>query len=212
MMDDLRHGHALKVIDLTTWENSREDLVLLRSSKDKDHVCWRFLQRFEESIESSLREHVDLIDDKDLIFACLWRNESLLHECLDILHGVVARGIELENIHRASFVESTATLTLVAGLTVLGRVFTVNGLGKNTGTSRLSHTTRTAEKIGMRQFPRFHRIFQCRGQRILANHRRESHWPVFPCGNNIIVHRIAYMNSIIWIAIANLHKNIEKRD
>ena len=61
------HGHSLEVVDLAAREDGGQDLVLLGRGEDEDDMGGRFLQRLEEGIEGLLREHVDLVDDKDLV-------------------------------------------------------------------------------------------------------------------------------------------------
>ena len=58
----------------------------------------RFLQSFEERIESGLRKHVHLVDDKHLVTSHLWWNLHLIYEFSNVIYGVVGSGIELMNI------------------------------------------------------------------------------------------------------------------
>jgi hypothetical protein len=67
-------------------------------------------------------------------------------------------------------------------------VLTVDGFCKNSGTGRLSHTSWSAEEIGMRQFSTLHRIFQRGGQSSLSNDGIEGVWTVFTCRDNIFFH------------------------
>ena len=72
--------------------------MLLGCREDENHVGRRFFECFEESVERRRRQHVNLVDDEYLIFADLRRYARLFHKRLDILHGVVACGVELEDI------------------------------------------------------------------------------------------------------------------
>ena len=150
---------------------------------------WRLFQCFKEGVESGLREHVHLVYDEYLVLACLWRYKGLLHERLYVLHRVVACRVKLKDVHRPSLVEGPATLTLVASLTVACGVLAIYGFREDAGASGLSHSTRPAKEKSMCQLARPNGIIQGCGKRILPHHRRECHWPVFPCGNNIVVHR-----------------------
>ena len=188
MVDGVRHGHALEVVNLTSAENGRQNLVLFGSGKDKDYMRRWFFQRFEEGVESCGTQHVDLVDDKHFVFSYLWRNAGLLHQGLDLVNTVVAGSIQLKDIEGTLFVERATALAFVACLTVFVRVLAVDCLGKNSGTSSLSHTSRTAEKIGMSQLAALYCIFQSGGQSSLSNYRVKGHWTVLSCRNYIFFH------------------------
>ena len=164
--------------------------MFLRGGEDEDDVCGWFLQRLEESVEGRCGEHVHLVDDEYLVASHLWRNACLLHQRLYLLHAIVGSSIELKHIIRALLLKCLATLAFVAGIPVGGGMFAVDGFGKNAGAGGLSYTSRAAEKIGMRQFPAFHGVFQRGGQRRLSHHGIKRHGTVLPGRNNIFFHNI----------------------
>lgn len=182
------HGHSLEVVDLAAREDGGQDLVLLGRGEDEDDMGGRFLQRLEEGIEGLLREHVDLVDDKDLVAAHLRGDAGLLHELLDLIDTIVGRGIELEDVEGAALLKSLATLAGATGLAVVGGVLAVDGLGEDARTSGLSHTARTAEEVGVGQFARLDRIAESGGQRVLADDVGKLHRTVFARRNYIFVH------------------------
>ena len=122
-----------------------------------------------------------LVDDEHLVLTDLRRDARLLHQHLDVLHGVVRGSIQLEDVIRPLFVEGLAALAVVASFPLLGRRLTVDGLGEDACAGSLSHASRTAEKVGMSQLSALHRILQRGGQRLLSHHRIEGHRPVFAC-------------------------------
>ena len=186
MVDSVLYRHSLEVVYLTTAQDGGQYLMLLGSGQNEDDVCRGFLQRLQESIESCRREHVDLVDDKNLILAHLRRNASLLHQRLDVFHRVVGCCVELKDIQRALLIERLTTLALIAGLAIGRRILAVDGFGKDTCASGFSHASRSAEQIGMCQFATLHRILQCGGKSSLSHHRIERHGAVFSCRNNIL--------------------------
>ena len=93
--------------------------VFLGGGEDEDDVLWRLLQCLKEGIEGSRAEHVYLVDDKHLVLSDLWRYARLLHQLLDVVHTIVAGGVELKDVVRPLFVERLAALALVACLAVL---------------------------------------------------------------------------------------------
>ena len=181
MIHDIGNGHTLEVVYLAPADNRGQDLVLLGSGKDEDDMCRRLLQGLEEGIEGSRGKHVYLVDDEHLILTDLRRDACLLHQHLDVLHGVVRGSIQLEDVIRPLFVEGLAALAVVACFPLLGRRLTVDGLGEDACAGSLSHASRTAEKVGMSQLSALHRILQRGGQRLLSHHRIEGHRPVFAC-------------------------------
>ena len=179
VVHDFGHVHAVEVIDLATRDDGGQNLVLLGGGENENHIRWRLLQGLEKRVESLGGEHVHLVDDKHLVTSQLRGYAGLLHQHLNVLHRVVARGVELENVERALLVESLATLALVTGLTIGGGVLAVDGLGKDAGTGGLAHTARSAEQEGVGQLAAAHRVLQRRGERLLAYNRVERHRTVF---------------------------------
>ena len=66
----------------------------------------------------------------------------------------------------------------------------VDGLGKNAGASGFTHAARTAEQVGMSQFPVPDGVLQRSGQSRLPHHRVEGHRAIFTCRNDIVFHEI----------------------
>ena len=168
MGNDIRNGHTLKVIHLTTRKNGWQNLMLLRCGKDKDHMCWWLFQCLQESIESRLRKHVNLVNDEYLIFSYLWRYSCLIHQALDMLNTIVAGSIKFEDIKRPLLCKCLTALTLTTGIAIGSRIGTVDYLGKDTRTSGLAHTTRPAKEICVCKFSACHGILQSCGECLLS--------------------------------------------
>ena len=94
--------------------------MLLGSGEDEDHMSRRLLQGLEEGIEGSCGEHVHLVDDEHLVLTDLRRDACLLHQHLDILHGVVRGSVQLEDVIRALLVEGHTALAVVACFSLVG--------------------------------------------------------------------------------------------
>ena len=181
MGDGILHRHAFEVVDLTTRDDGWQNLVLLRGGKDEDDVCRRFLKRLQECVEGLRGEHVHLVDDEHLVASYLRRNARLLHERLDVLHGVVRGSVELEDVVRPLLVESLARLAVVASLALVGRRQTVDGLGEDAGTSGLANASRSTEQVGMGELSTAHSILQRCRERRLSDDAIEGHRAVFTC-------------------------------
>ena len=188
MVDGIGYRHSLEVVNLTSAQDGRQNLMLLGSGEDEDDMLRWLFQRLEKGVEGSCREHVDLVDDKHLILAHLRRDAGLLHQNLNLVNTVVAGSIQLEDVVGTLLIEGTAALTFVACLAVFTRVLAVDCLRKNAGTSGLSNTSRTAEKVGVRQLAALHCILQGGGQCTLSDNRIEGHRTVLSCRNYILFH------------------------
>ena len=71
-------------------------------------MCRRFFERFQESVEGSRGEHVDLVDYIDAVFADLGRNLDLVHQVLYVLDSVVGGSVQLMDAVGPSFLEGDA--------------------------------------------------------------------------------------------------------
>ena len=179
VVDGVAHRHTLKVVNLTATENGRQNLMFLRSSQNEDDMCGWFLQSLKESIEGCSRQHVNLVDDEHLVFSNLWWDARLFHERLDVLHGIVGGSIQLKDVVRTLFVESLTALTLSTGLTLGSRCETIDGFGEDTSAGGFSHTSRSAEEVGVSQLSALHCVLQCSCQRLLSHHSIKGDGPVF---------------------------------
>ena len=190
MGNGVLHRHALKVVNLAARQDGGQDLVLLCGGEDEDHMGWRLLKRLQEGVEGCRRQHVNLVDDEHLVASHLRRYARLLHESLDVLHRVVAGGVELKDVKRALLVERLAALTLVACFALCRGVHAVDGLCKNAGTRCLAHSARATEQIGVRKLAALHRVLQRGGERVLSHHRVEGHGAVLACRHYVVFHFI----------------------
>ncbi len=105
MLYCIRGRDPLKIEYLTTRQDRRQDLVLLRRCQDEDRIGRRLLQRFQKGIERRGAEHMHFIDDIYLVFACLRGKTHLFHQRPDIVDRVVAGGIQLMNIQRSPLIK-----------------------------------------------------------------------------------------------------------
>ena len=162
--------------------------MFLGGGENKDDMLWRFLESLEERVECSRGQHMHLVDDKHLVLAHLRRDACLLHERLYLFHGVVAGCVQLENVVRTLLVESAAAFALATCFTVRSGVEAVDGLGENSRTRSLSHSSRSAEQVGMRQFAALYGVLERRRKRSLSHYGVESHRTVLACRYDIVFH------------------------
>ena len=182
----VRNADTVEIVGLAPGQDRRQNLVLLGGRQDENRMCRRFLQRFQESIERRLGQHVDLVDDVYAVFSHLRRNLHLVHQRLDVLDTIVGRGIELMDAIRTSFLERNAGLALAARLHIRRRRRTVDGLGEDAGGTRLAHASRAAEEIGMRQFSPDNGVLQCFDNVILPDEILERIRAIFSRGDYVL--------------------------
>ena len=147
--------------------------MLLGCGQNENGVMGWFFKRLEEGVESGGREHVDLVDDIDLVLTYLWRNAHLFYQLTNLINRVVAGCIQLVDIIGTLLVEGHARFAGIACLAIRTGIETVDGFGKDTGTCRFTHTARTAEEVGVSQFARGYGVLQCSGQCLLSHDRAE---------------------------------------
>ena len=197
LLHDVGHLDAREVVDLAARENRRDNLLLLGGCQNENRVFGRLFQRLQKRVESGGGEHVHLVDDKHTVFAHLWRNTHLVHDGANVVHRVVAGGVELDNVVRALLIKRLARFTFIARLTVGGQMLAVDGFCKDTRASGFAHTSRSTEQVGVSQFVAADSRFQRMGERLLPYHRCETRRAVFPCRYNVVfTHRICGFKSL----------------
>ena len=142
-------GDPVKIIALTAGKNRDRDFVDLGCREDKNHVFRRFLQRFQQRIESAGRKHVHLINDVHLVLSLCRPVGHFLADLTHIIHAVVRRGIDLDHIRRNAVQDIGTEITLIAGAAVLCRIRAVHRSRKNLRHGRLAGASCPAEQIGV---------------------------------------------------------------
>ena len=142
---DIMRSDALEVKYLAAAEYGREYLVFFGCGKDEDGVWWRLFQCFEEGVKCLGAQHVHLINDVYFVFTLLGRKSYLVGKLADIIYGVIAGGIELENIEGAVVLKANACGANAACLSIFGRVFAVYCFCQYAGAGGFTDATWTAE-------------------------------------------------------------------
>jgi hypothetical protein len=123
---------------------------------------------------------MDLVYDIYAIGSDLGRDPDLFSEGSDIVHGIVGGGVQLMDAVGTVFVEGEAGFTLVTGLTRIGDVTAIYGLGKDPCTGGFSYSTGTAEQVSMTQMIVYNGIPECGGNGGLTDHIHKTRGPVLP--------------------------------
>ena len=125
-----------------------------------------------------------LVDDIDPVFAHRRSEVGLVPEVPDIVHAVVAGGIDLQDIQHRAIINAPADFAFPAGVSVLG-IPAVERLGKDLGTGGLAGATASGKQIGMGRIARCYFALQCVGDMLLPDHIRKGSGTVFPIQRNM---------------------------
>jgi len=129
---DLLQGDALELVALAARQDRGGDLVGLRGGEDEDDVGRRLLERLQKRVEGLLGEHVDFVDDVDLVARRRGGEFHVLPELADLVDAPVGRPVDLADVHGAAFRDLPAVRAGVAG-DLGGALLAVEGLGQDAG-------------------------------------------------------------------------------
>ena len=95
------------------------NLVHLGGSQNENHVGRGLLHDLEQGVEGACGEHVGLVDDIHPVFAHGRSEVGLVPQVPDVVHAVVAGGIDLHHIQHGAVVNAPADFAFPAGVSVL---------------------------------------------------------------------------------------------
>ena len=139
---------ALEGEALAPGEDGGRDLVQLRGGQNEHQMLRRLLQDLQQSVEGRGGEHMHLVDDIHPLFQHGRGIHRLLPQRTDLIHAVVAGGVQLRDIQRGAGIHGPAGLAPAAGLAV-HRGQAVHRLGQYPGTGGLAGTPCAGEEIGV---------------------------------------------------------------
>ena len=143
-----------KVVPLHPGQDGGRELLWLGSGQNKDHMGRRFLQRFQKRVEGGSGQHVNFVDDIDLVFSHLGGVAYLLQQFADIIHAVVGGCVQLQHVHGAFRLNGPADLALAAWVAVVG-IQTVDGPAHQLGHGGFARAAAAAEQVGVGNLSRF---------------------------------------------------------
>ena len=130
MVDNILLRYFFELEMLAPGNDRRRDFVKLGRRKNKDRMGGRLLQSLQESIECLPRQHVDLVDDDNLIAAV---DGFVLHPFPERSHLVdpsVGSPVDFQNIDGTVFIDFVAEFAFVAGIGCRA-MLTIQRFGKN---------------------------------------------------------------------------------
>ena len=188
-------GHQLVGLDpakieaLAARQDGDGDLADLGGGEDEFRVRRRLLQRLQEGVERLLGQHVDLVDDVDLVS----RRDRRIADAIDDLANVVDAGmrrrIHLEHVHMPRFHDGFAMDAQVrhvdrrrAGAVGL---LVIETPGQNARRRGFADASNACEHPGLRDAAGLERIRQGADHRLLADQILERAGAVFAGQNPI---------------------------
>ena len=175
---DILVTDAVEIEALAAREDCLQNLLRVGGAQHKDHVRRRLLERLEQRVKRRRREHVDLVDDIDLVLAAHRGKVDGVDDLLaHIVYAGTACGIELVDIWVVALGDE---LTLLAGTVGHAAACTLGArrlgiaaqqrLGKNTRHGGLARAARSAEQVGVGQAPLGDGVLERRDDMLLAHH------------------------------------------
>jgi hypothetical protein len=156
-----------------------DHLFGLRRREDELDVLRRLFDDLQQRVEPLWRHHVRLVEDEDLVAVPCRGEHGALPQVACVVDTVVARCIDLHDIHRSTAVAAQLDAARAdAARSVGGAFHTVEAPGQYPGGGRLATAARSAEEIGVVDPV----VSQRRAQRIghlrLPDQLGESLWPI----------------------------------
>ncbi len=128
----------------------------------------RLLQRLEQGVLGALGEHVDLVQEVDLVAPRHRVEDDVLTQLADVVDTVVAGGVLLDEVHGPAFEEGAAGVAFVAGLAFHGRG-AVGGLSDKPPEAGLAGASRSGQEVGVSDASGGHGVAQSAGDKLLAD-------------------------------------------
>ena len=177
-MLDILVADAVEIEALAAREDGLQNLLRVGGAQHKDHVRRRLLKRLEQRVERRRREHVDLVDDIDLVPAAHRGKVDGVDDLLaHVVHAGTACGIELVDIRVVALGDELALLASTVGQAAactLGArrlgIATQQRLGQDARHGGLARAARSAEQVGVGQASLGDGVLERRDDMLLAHH------------------------------------------
>ena len=153
--------------------------------EDEFDVRGRLFEGLQQRVERLLRQHVNFVDDVNLVAAAGWSEADVLPEFAGIINSAVACTVDFQHIDILSLGDGQAAFALVARCR--GRAGdAVQRLGQDAGGARLADAACPREQVGVRDPARLQRVDEGRGNVFLPDQVRELLGPVAPGHDRVL--------------------------
>ena len=145
------HGSGADVAQAelhATRQHGDRHLLRVGGGQHEDDVGRRLFQRLQHGVEGVGGEHVDLVDDEDLVAAHRGQVGGVLQHHRHFLDLAVGGRVHLQIVGEAPLVHAPAGRAFAAGMGTHA-LFAVQGLGQDAGDGGLAHAPGTGEQVGV---------------------------------------------------------------
>ena len=173
----------------TARQHGHRHLADFGGGEDENNARWRFLKRLQERVERALRQHVNLIDDVDLV-PCLGRGIArAVDHFAHVIDAGIRRRIHLDHVYMAALGNRLADRAVIGGadgrLALAIGADIVEGTGDQPRGGGLADTAHAGQHIAVVYTTRGNRVTQGADQRFLTDQGVETLWAVFACKNPV---------------------------
>src|SRR5690606_7357360 len=154
---DLRLVQPLEVELQAARQHRDQQLFRVGRREQELHVLRRFLQRLEQRVERLLGQHVDFVDQVDLVAAARGHVLRVVDQVADVVDAGIGGRVDLQQVDVASGVDRQAGLALPAGIGARA-LLAVQALGEDPRDRGLAHAAGTGEQVGMVYAARIERV------------------------------------------------------
>ena len=174
---------ALQIETLAARQHRDRNLAHLGGGEDELHMLRRLFQRLEQAVEGLLRQHVDLVDDVDLVAGGVRLVVGAVDQVADVVDAGMGGCVHLDHIEMAALEDGAAMDPLLAHVegraAGAARRHVVQGAGDQAGGGGLADAAHPGEHVGLGDAPGGKGVPQRLHHGVLADQLGEQLRPVF---------------------------------
>jgi len=169
---DLIEGDDPEIELLTAGDDGLRDFVQFGRCQDENNVGRRLLERLEQRVERLGGQHMDFIDDEDLVPVAGGGVLDVLAQLADLPDAAVGGRVDLQNVDGVALGDLQAGGAGVARVGS-GALVAVERLGQDAGRGCLADAPRAREQVGVGDPTEADGVLQGAGDGLLAHHLLE---------------------------------------
>ena len=159
---------------LAARQHRDRDFADFGGGEDEFGVLGRFFQRLQEGVEGRRRQHVDFVDDVDLVAGAGRRIAHAVIDLADVVDAGMGRGVHLQHVHVPAFHDRLAVHAEVRhvdgrSLHRAIRLFVVQRAGENSRRGGFADPADAGQDPGLRNPAGFERVRNGADHGLLAD-------------------------------------------
>ena len=169
---------------LAPTEHRNGQLLGVGGTEDELHMLGRLFQRFQQRIEGCCGQHVNFVNDVNLVTSTTGADAHVRSQGTDFVNPAIAGPVDLDHVNVFTGINRLSDVIFVIKFsTRTARV--IQRLGKDPRRAGLAHSSGTGKQVSMPDAPGFDRVGQRLTDVLLAHQLREIFWPITPCDHHI---------------------------